>query len=135
MRRASIVSGAERHELESTTPDSMKVVSGNGRPRFFTVTSQIEFDRTPDSAYSVEVQHFSSLTALSGSNTTNAVLTRFPMIYLYGALFHYANWAMNDAMAAKYGELFLGAIDSANQIDKRGRHTPGAAMRIQGPTP
>lgn len=135
MRRVSIVSGAERYELESTTPDSMKVVSGSGRPRFFTVTSQIEFDRTPDFAYSVEVQHFASLTALSGSNTTNAVLTRFPMIYLYGSLFHYANWAMNDAMAAKYGELFLGAIDSANQIDKRGRHTPGASMRIQGPTP
>jgi len=104
-------------------------------PRFFTITSEIEFDRTPDSAYTVEMQYFRSLDALSGSNTTNAVLTRFPMIYLYGSLFHYANWAMNDQMASKYAELFLGAIDSANQIDKRGRHTPGAAMRIKGPTP
>lgn len=135
MRRASLISGSNRSELQFCTPDSLSVKSGNGWPRYFTITSQIEFDRTPDSAYTVEVQYFKSLTALSASNTTNAVLTRFPMIYLYGCLMHGANWAINEELFQKYSVMFQGAIESANRLDKRGRFTPGAAMRIEGPTP
>lgn len=135
MRRLSLSSGSNRYELQSTTPESMKVQSGSGWPRFFAVTSEIEFDRTPDSAYTVEMQYFRSLTALSANDTTNGVLTRFPMVYLYGSLMHFSNWALNDALFQKYSVMFQGAIDSANKSDRRGRHSPGAAMRIEGPTP
>jgi hypothetical protein len=135
MRRLSMVSGSNRFELASTTPESMHVQPSAGRPRLFTVTSQIEFDRTPDSAYTVEMQYYRSLTPLSSSATSNAVLSRFPMVYLYGSMMHYANWALNDEMLMKYSMLFKGAIDSANRADRRGRHSPGAAMRIEGSTP
>lgn len=135
MRRLSLVSGSNRYELQSTTPESMLVQPSAGRPRFFAVTTQIEFDRTPDSAYTVEMQYYRSLTALSSSNTTNAILTRFPMVYLYGCLMHYGNWALNDVLAAKYAGMFQGAIESANKADRRGRHSPGAAMRVEGSTP
>ena len=135
MRRLSIYSGGNRRELQSTTPESMKVRDGAGAPAFFAITSEIEFDRIPDSAYTVEMQYFRSLTALSAAAPSNDILTRFPMIYLYGSMMHFANWAMDDEVFNKYSLLFQGAIDSANKSDRRGRHSPGAAMRVEGSTP
>lgn len=135
MRRLSMTSGSNRFELQSTTPESMKVLSSSGWPRFFAVTSQIEFDRTPDSAYTVEMQYYRSVNALSSTNTTNAILTRFPMVYLYGCLMHFANWALNDAMFEKYALMFQGAIDSANSNDIAGRYGPAPAVRAYRTTP
>lgn len=121
--------------LKYQAPINIIVSDSAGLPDKFTVTSRFEFNCVPDQAYTVEYHYYASLTALSGSNTTNAVLTRFPMIYLYGSLFHYANWAMNDAMAAKYGELFLGAIDSANDNDTAGRYGPAPVVFARRTTP
>lgn len=135
MRKLVLYSGSVPYALNYEAPESMNVNSAAGRPRAFTVTSQIEFDRTPDSAYTVEMQYFKSLTALSASNTTNAVLTRYPSVYLYGSLFHFAQWAHNDEMLAKYAPLFKGAMESANRADRRGRHGPAPAMRVEGSTP
>ena len=134
MRRLSLINGSLRYEVNSTTPNSMNVKS-SGIPVYFTVTSQLEFDRTPASAYTVEMEYYKSLDALSASNTANAVLTRFPMIYLYGALKHFGNWSMNDDIVAKYSSLFDQEIDQANKIDRRGRFGPAPAMRTERPTP
>lgn len=135
MRRLAILTGGIQVNVRSITPDSMKVQPGSGQPKFFAVTGEIEFDRLPDSAYTVEMQYYRALDALSASSTSNAVLSRFPMVYLYGSLMHFGSWAQDEDLFNKYALLFSGAIDSANKNDRRGRHTPGAAMRIQGPTP
>lgn len=135
MRKLRIENGSIRHDLQFSNPESLKLVSSSGVPKYYTVTSQIEFDRTCDAAYTVEMQYFRSLTPLSGSNATNSVLTRFPMIYLYGCLMHYASWALNDAMFQKYSLMFQGAIEAANKSDRKGRYGVAPAMRIEGSTP
>lgn len=135
MRKLVLVSGSTNYELRHVAPESMQVEPAAGRPKEFTVTTQLEFDRTPDSAYTVEMQYYRSLTALSSSNQTNGVLTRFPSVYLYGSLFHFAQWAHNNDLLAKYGALFGEAIDAANKVDRRGRHGPAPAMRTEGSTP
>lgn len=121
--------------LEYQTPMSMRVIECAGMPRYFTITNQIEFDRVSDEAYTVKMQHYQSLTALSGSNETNAVLTRFPMIYLYGCLFHYGQWAQDDSFVEKYAVLAEGAIAAANTSDRKGRYGPAPGIRIMGATP
>ena len=135
MRKFRIYTGGVSYEIEYRAPESMNIQPSAGRPRFFTVTDQVEFDRTPDSAYSYEMAHFKSLTALSASNTTNDILARFPAIYLYGSLFHFAQWAHDDAMIQKYSLLFDEAMKRANKLDRRGRHGPAPAMHIEGSTP
>jgi|TARA_R110000751_G_scaffold68024_1_gene138524 hypothetical protein len=135
MRKFRIYTGGASFEIEYRAPESMNIQTAAGRPRFFTVTNQVEFDRVPDSAYSYEMAHFKSLTALSSSNTTNDILTRFPAIYLYGSLFHFAQWAHDDAMIQKYSLLFDEAMKRANKLDRRGRHGPAPAMHIEGSTP
>ena len=135
MRKFRLYTGGESFEIEYKAPESMNIQTAAGRPRFFTVTDQVEFDRVPDSDYSYDMAHFKSLPALSATNTTNDILTRFPTVYLYGSLFHFGQWAHDAAMTQQYSMLFDEAMKRANKLDRRGRHGPAPAMRIEGSTP
>ena len=135
MRKLTLVNGSLRYDLYSAAPESLKLKGTSGIPSSFTVTSQLEFDQTPAGTFTAEMQYFKSLPSLSTANPTNGALTRFPAIYLYGALFHFAQWAHNDAMLQKYLTLFSKEIELANKSDRRGRYGPAPAMRIEGSTP
>jgi hypothetical protein len=113
----------------------MYISQDSGIPGVYTITSQLEFDRSPDSAYTIEYQYYAILTALSATNTTNAVLTRFPNIYLYGALWALYLWALQEDKAEYYYGKFRQAIQTANREDSKGRHGPAPAMRYGGSTP
>jgi hypothetical protein len=135
MRKLRLYSGDNLYELDFVVPETLSPQSSSGIPTSYTITSQLEFNKVPSSAYTVEMQYYKSLTALSSSNTSNAVLTRYPMLYMYGALFHFANWSLNDVMASKYATLFAGAIDAANKAEKKGRYGAAKAMKSERPTP
>jgi hypothetical protein len=135
MRRIKLDRSDKDVTLEFETPFNLKIIESSGTPKNYTITSQIELDRVPDATYTIEYQYYASLTALSNSNTTNAVLTRFPTVYLYACLFHYGQWAQDDEFMAKYATLAEGAINAANENDKRGRYGPGKAAKAQGSTP
>lgn len=117
------------------SPMNLRVIESVGMPLYFTITNAIELDRVSDQVYSMKLQYFKSLTPLSGSATTNAVLTRFPMVYLYSALFHYGQWAQDDAFIQRYAALAETAIESANKTDRRGRFGPAPASKMNEPTP
>ena len=113
-------------------PEQMKRRNGTGLPEFFTVTSQIEFNRTPDTDYDVELQYYALAATLTEANQTNNVLDQYPSIYLYGALKHLFVFADDDQMATKYDSLFINAIKGANKKDKQGRYGPAPAMTPAG---
>lgn len=135
MRRLRLETGGRNVQLRSVVPEALKITSGSGIPTSYTVTTQLEFDRTPDSAYTVEMQLWSKLTALDSTNTTNQVLTRFPEIYLQGSLWALFDWAREPELASYYYERFINAIKQANDMDLKGRVGPTPAMRTDGPTP
>lgn len=123
------------YELEYASPESMEIYSSSGRPTEYTITDQIEFNKTPDSTYAYEILYYQSLTALSASQTTSSVLTRYPSIYLYGTLKHYFDWCRNEEQAMKYEMKFQDAINKANRNEKRGQYPSGKAMKSERPTP
>lgn len=135
MRKLRLISGNKSFELEFATPESLKVDSTNGLPSAFTVNTQIEFNRTPDSTYTYEITYYKSLTPLSDAAPTNAVLTRFPTIYLFGALMFEGAWELNAEKEAKNQSLYLAAIERANSVDQKGRYGPAPRMRVEGSTP
>lgn len=134
-RKMVLISGNKHYELIYRTPESMQVVSTAGLPRFYTVTSQIEFDRIPDAAYTIENQHYAKLTALSSSNLTNAVITDYPSIYLYGALHYLWAWATDAEKSLTYLQLFERAMTDANSEDKRGRYGSAPVAIREGVLP
>lgn len=126
----------EGHEriIDYVSPDSMIIKQGEGIPIYYTISSQIEFDRVADDMYEVEFLYYQSLAPLSSANPTNAILDRFPQIYLYGALFACKDWAMQPEESAKYYQQFISAIRGANAQDRRGRYH-GMSARVHGATP
>lgn len=135
MRSVRIITDAGHNELLFKAPEQLDRRSGTGKPTQFTVTSQIEFDITPDQAYTVEIQYHAQPTPLSTANQSNEVLAKFPNIYLFGALSALFIHANDEIEAAKYSQLFTSAIKGANKNQKQGRYGPAPSMTLEGPTP
>lgn len=122
-------------DLLYVTPESMKEISSSGRPKNYTITSQFEWDRPPDSNYTVVINYYQKLTALSDSNTSNSILLDHPNVYLFGSL-----WAINLANAEEekasfYYRQFIDAIKGCNKRFKQGRTGSAPRMRAEGSTP
>ena len=132
--RIQIVNG-ESLELRYRTPSQLNLISDTGLPLFFTITDQIEFDRVSDQVYSGEIQYYADFTALSDSNTTNFVLTDYPTIYLFGAMWALKTHVNEPQAAAGYYQQFINAIRGANNKSKIGRYGPAPVMRVEGSTP
>ena len=135
MRRLKVNTALGDCDIQFRTPEQLPTQGLSGIPRFFTVTSQIEFDRTPDSAYTIEMQYFKRFDVISGTNTTNTILANFPAIYMYGCLSYVYKFAAEEEKANYYNDLFINAIAGANKQDRRGRYGPSPVQRIEGVTP
>lgn len=130
MRRLRINTDTGFLRLTYRTPEQLGSSDGPGRPRFFTVTDQIEFDTIPDEAYAVEFQYLAEFTALSTSNQTNPVLTLEPNIYLFGALKQAFAYAHDTEEALKYHVMFMDAIKGANKKYNAGRYGQSPVMKV-----
>lgn len=135
LRRVAITVNDRQYWLDQKTPFNMVIRSDEGTPRYFTVQSTLELDCVPDQSYDLDILYFGGLEPLSATNTTNAVLTRFPNIYLHGALRHLHLWARNEQLADFYTGQFAAAIQGANKRDHKGRYGPAPVIRMFGPTP
>jgi len=135
MRRLKLNLSQGNTDIKYMAPDQLNLQGASGIPRFFSVTSQLEFDRTPDSAYTIEMQYWAKPTALSDSNTTNTVLTNFPSIYVYGAQWALWLYYSEEEKASFYYNLFINAIKGANKLDKGARYGPAPFIRMEGVTP
>jgi hypothetical protein len=130
MRRLRIDTDSGFLPLTYRTPEQLVSIDGPARPRFFTVTDQIEFDTVPDEAYTIEFQYLAEFTALSSSNQTNPVLTLDPNIYLFGALKEVFSWANDTENQLKYEAKFISAIRGANKKFIAGKYGQSPVMKL-----
>lgn len=72
-------------DLRDSYPDGL-----TGQPRYFAMQkgSEFVFGPVPDAVYTLTLNYYKTIPALSGANTTNWLLTAHPGVYLYGALVH-----------------------------------------------
>ncbi len=113
-----------------------RVEAASGKPLFFCVHTQIEFDRTPDSAYTLERLYYAKFTALSDSNTTNNLLTNHPDIYLYSALAAAAPFLDEDERLGVWEGLYRQAKDDAMAADRDSEYSRMPLhSQPSGPTP
>ena len=103
-------------ELMATSPDGLRTVydEGSGTPSHYAILgSEIEFNRIPN--VDVEIVYYAAPTALSDVNTTNAILTAYPQIYLAACMVQAGLYIVNDAMVAKWQGLYADAVSAANR--------------------
>ena len=117
------------HELNRVRQET------TGKPRYFTIGNEFEFDYAPDSSYSGEIVYFKEETALSDSNESNNILAQVPGAYLYGALVASAPFLMDDPRIVVWQTLYRAAAQGANAATKKARRGKHLVARNAGSTP
>jgi hypothetical protein len=99
--------------------------SGTGKPRYYGITDIIEFDVSPDDSYAYEISYFPGVSALSNTNTTNWLLTKFPDVYLSAAMFWANRYLMAEDEAALWANQYKEAAALASAEYLRGHQSQG----------
>lgn len=133
-RGMHIIVAGQPVEISYSSPESLKRKSSAGRPEQYTVADQIEFNRVPDSDYPLKQIYYAKELPLDATNSTNSVLTNYPNIYVFGALWAANLYNAEEDKADFYYQQFLRAIRGANQSTRQSAG-PVPSMRIEGPTP
>lgn len=111
--------------LEFVSPEYLDTrwKGGAGIPVHYTIIGgEFQFGPIPSAttSYTIEIAYYESLPALTTAANTNWLLTRHPLLYLYGAL-SIAGDDTQDPRAAQWNALFAQHMDSARKSDKRAR--------------
>jgi hypothetical protein len=94
-------------------PTDAAVIAGSGK---------IIFAPPPDQTYTANIIYYATLTPLSNSNTSNAVLVEAPDAYLYGALLQAEPYLEHDERLPMWQTKFDNAINQLNDVRDREEH-------------
>tara|TARA_B100002019_G_scaffold202596_1_gene175602 strand:+ start:19 stop:639 length:621 start_codon:yes stop_codon:yes gene_type:complete len=105
----------------------------SGKPSFYSITQgEIEIYPTPDGSYGIELNYYAKIPSLSASQTTNAILTNFPDVYLYGSLVHSAPYLQEDNRTTTWAALYQSSIDGINRESDQAKFGgTGRRMRVR----
>lgn len=131
MRSSPKINTNPTRTLEFKTPEQIEQMgSDTGEPRFYAIRgSTIIFGRPPDGTYTVTVFYFKKVPDLA-TNSTNAILTKWPMAYLHGVLAYVYDYVRNEKESIKNRLLFEKDLNDIKKQDKWGRYS-GAAMAVR----
>jgi len=114
--------------------DSTVGTSTTGLPNSFTILGDnFRFSPKPDGSYSAYINYYKSFDALSSTTTTNYILTTHPAIYLYGSLFHAANFlgGINAQQVQTWQQMFATAMERL-ELNDREDQVSGSPLQIRG---
>jgi hypothetical protein len=117
-------------EIKYRAPTVIQESATAGRPEYYTITSQFEFERIPDTAYTIELNFLAKIVPLSDTNTSNTVLSVHPQIYINGIM-----WFINSLpngeqeLGSYYEQEFYKSIRGANAEYSLGRYGPTPVRR------
>ena len=101
-----------------------------GTPEIYTIiANEIQLGPIPAGVQTIEMLFYKKISALSVTNTTEAMLTDNPDIYLYGALLEAEPFIMNDERVPLWAQGFSQAVADLQEQDNKDRHS-GSALRV-----
>jgi len=136
VRDLYILSGSTKHPLRYMTPSQMDQVNGTsetGLPKAYTILGDtFRFMPKPDNSYSAVLNFYKKFDPLSDTNTTNFILSNHPAIYLYGSLFHAANFlgGYNPQQVQTWQSMFATAMERLEQNDREDQFS-GSPLQIR----
>ena len=136
IRNFYILSGQTKTPLVYTTPASMDTTSGTsttGKPTTFTILGDtLRFSPKPDATYTAVMNYFKKFPALSSTNATNYILASHPAIYLYGSLFHAANFlgGINPQQVQTWQQMYATALERLELNDREDEYN-GSPLQVR----
>ena len=137
VRDIYILSGSTKYPLRYMTPPQMDQVKGTsqtGIPLSYTILGDtFRFMPKPDSNYTAYINYYKSFDALSDTTTTNYILTSHPSIYLYGSLFHAANFlgGINPQQVQTWSQMYQTAMERLELNDREDQFS-GSPLQMRG---
>lgn len=130
MRQLMITIDDQLYDMEMVPLKDMWIADSAGVPSVFTITSQIELNCVSDQVYTLEIDYYRKITALSDANPTNDILTNYPMVYLSACLHFAFQRAWLEDKAEYWRQQFITHVSAANRRGRNGRYGPAPAMRV-----
>lgn len=110
-----------RRALSGVVPEQLSGTTQRGEPQYWAISgAYLAIDCPPDRARQVTLR-YRGLLRLSTSAPNNSVLTKYPDVYLYGALMEAALWLRDQDSLATWSQLFDTAMKELNRNESRSR--------------
>ena len=131
-----ITEGGTKHSLTYMTPvqmDQIKGSSTSGMPEVYTILGdKFRFAPIPSASYAGTLNFYKAFDPLSDSNTSNFILASHPAIYLYGSLYHAANFlgGVEPARLAQWRGMYTTALERLERNDREDQYS-GSPLQIR----
>jgi hypothetical protein len=119
--------------LDQVSPDFIDQQYGGqiGKPKYYAIVGdEFQLAPAPDGEYTLELNYWAKIPALSDTNTSNWVLVNAPDIYLFGALCEAIPFIQDDKRITLWEQKYKMAI-SALQEDSNRRRWSSTAMQMR----
>ena len=104
----------------------------SGTPRAYSsVGDTIKHLPTPDATYTIGINYYKKLTALSDSNTTNTILENYPDLYLFGSCFEGALFLNDTEQSQRFGAIYAKVLQDVMLLEDRAEYS-GTVLTMQG---
>ena len=123
-----ILNGGTKYALNYITPAQMDQIKGGsmtGQPSTYTILGDnFRFAPSPSASYTGVINYFKEFDALSDSNTSNYILTNHPAIYLYGSLYHAANFlgGIEPRQVQQWQQMYSTAMERLERNDREDQY-------------
>ena len=94
-------------------------------PSTFTILGDnFRFAPTPASTYTATINYYKEFDPLSSTNTSNYILSNHPSIYLYGALYHAANFlgGIEPRQVQQWQQQYVTALERLERNDREDQY-------------
>ncbi len=116
--------------LESASREYGGVSSGFPRA-YSSVGDTIKLLPTPDAAYTIGINYYQKLVALSDSNTSNIILQNYPDLYLFGSCFEGALFLNDTEQSQRFGGIYAKVLQDVMLLEDRAEYS-GTVLTMQG---
>ena len=123
-----ILNGGNKYALKYITPAQMDQIKGSsmsGQPSTYTILGDdLRFAPIPSGTYTGYLNYYKKFDPLSDSNTTNYILTNHPSIYLYGSLYHAANFlgGVEPQRLSQWQQMYSTALERLERNDREDQY-------------
>ena len=131
-----ITQGGTKHSLTYITPTQMDQIKGSSTsamPEVYTILGDnFRFAPIPSSSFSGTLNFYKEFDTLSDSNTSNFILTSHPAIYLYGSLYHAANFlgGVEPRLIGQWQQMYVTALERLERNDREDQFS-GSPLQIR----
>jgi hypothetical protein len=123
MTRLSIQVSGGWYTLDYLTPTQLIDQYGAaapGTPQAYTVEgTKLHFLPAPSSSFTMEMVYYTTIPRLTAASPTNAILTAYPNLYLYGSLIQASPFLGDDGRVSVWADLYQTMISGITTTEER----------------